>query len=157
MPVALPQRPPEPMVARPATAATASTRRQLTVLWCDLRDITSRSGPLDPEMLRDVLRAAQDLCSQSMARYAGFIAQQLGDGVLVYFGYPQAQEDAANRAVQAALECVQAVAAYQARLGQEHHIHLVIRLVHLHWSSYAIGLPVVYLGYETTNVCPTLD
>jgi class 3 adenylate cyclase len=79
-------------------------------------------------MLLDVLRAAQDLCGQSMARYAGFIARQLGGGVLVYFGYPQALKDAANRAVQAALECVQALAAYQARLEQEQHIRLVIRI-----------------------------
>jgi class 3 adenylate cyclase len=125
-PVALPQLPPEPIAARPA--ATTATRRQLTVLWCDLRDITALTGPLDPEVLRDVLRAAQALCSQSMARYAGFIAQHLGDGALVYFGYPQAQEDAVHRAVQAALECVQDLAAYQARLGQEQHIRLVIRI-----------------------------
>jgi class 3 adenylate cyclase len=124
---ALPQIPSEPVVVRPAVA-TAATRRQLTVLWCNLRDITSLTGPLDPEVLRDALRAAQELCSQSMARYAGFIAKQLSGGVLVYFGYPQTLEDAAGRAVQAALECVQAVAAYQVRLEREQHIRLVIRI-----------------------------
>ncbi|HXL19049.1 MAG TPA: adenylate/guanylate cyclase domain-containing protein, partial [Streptosporangiaceae bacterium] len=68
-------------------------RRQLTVLFCDLVDSTALARQLDPEDLREVVRAYQDTCARVIARYDGHIAQYLGDGLLVYFGYPQAHED----------------------------------------------------------------
>jgi hypothetical protein len=74
-------------------------RRQLTVLFCDLVDSTVLASQLDPEDLREVVRAYQEACAKVIARYEGHIAQYLGDGLLVYFGYPLAHEDDAQRAV----------------------------------------------------------
>ena len=71
------------------------------MLFCDLVDSTALSSQLDPEDLREVVRAYQDICAKVIARFEGHIAQYLGDGLLVYFGYPQAHEDDAQRAVRA--------------------------------------------------------
>ena len=71
----------------------AAERRQLTVLFCDLVDSTALAGRLDPEDYREVVRAYQDTCAAVIQRFEGHIAQYLGDGLLVYFGYPQAHED----------------------------------------------------------------
>src|SRR6266568_3476089 len=84
-------------------------RRQLTVMFCDLVDSTRLSGPLDPEDLREVVRAYQHACAEVIERVDGYIAQYLGDGLLVYFGYPQAHEDDAHRAVRAGLGIVRAM------------------------------------------------
>ena len=73
-------------------------RRQLTVLFCDLVDSTALAGQLDPEDLREVIRAYQAACATVIEPLEGHIAQYLGDGLLVYFGYPQAHEDDAQRA-----------------------------------------------------------
>ncbi len=78
-------------------------RRQLTVMFCDLADSTKLSGQLDPEDLRDVIRAYQSTSADVIERYDGYIAQHLGDGLMVYFGWPQAHEDDAQRAVHAGL------------------------------------------------------
>src|SRR5207249_1669814 len=74
-------------------------RRQLTVLFCDLVDSTPLASQLDPEDLREVVRAYQEACAKVIASFEGYIAQYLGDGLLVYFGYPLAHEDDAQRAV----------------------------------------------------------
>ncbi|MBI3304392.1 MAG: AAA family ATPase, partial [Deltaproteobacteria bacterium] len=87
----------------------AGERRQLTVMFCDLVGSTALSEQLDPEELREVVRAYQDTCTTVIQRYDGHIAQHLGDGLLVYFGYPQAHEDDAQRAVRAGLEIVGAI------------------------------------------------
>ncbi len=79
------------------------------VVFCDIVDSTALSGRLDPEDLRDLLQHFQLLCAEVVGRYEGYIAQFLGDGVLVYFGYPQAHDDDAQRAVRAALEIARAV------------------------------------------------
>src|SRR5262249_8528361 len=84
-------------------------RRQLTVMFCDLVGSTALSTQLDPEDLRDVVRAYQQTCAEAIQRYEGHIAQYLGDGLLVYFGYPHAHEDDAVRAVQASLSMVEAL------------------------------------------------
>ena len=81
-------------------------RRQLTVLFCDLVESTALAGQLDPEDYRELVRAYQDACATVIQRFDGHIAQYLGDGVLVYFGYPQAHEDDAQRAVRAGLALV---------------------------------------------------
>ena len=86
-----------------ATAPPEAERRQLTVLFCDLVDSTVLATQLDPEDLREVVRAYQDTCATVIARYEGHIAQYLGDGLLVYFGYPTAHEDDARRAVHTGL------------------------------------------------------
>ena len=84
-------------------------RRQLTVMFCDLVGSTALSHRLDPEDLRQVIRSYQEAARQVVVRYEGFVARYMGDGVLVYFGYPQAQEDAAARAVHAALDITEAL------------------------------------------------
>src|SRR5439155_6814489 len=77
----------------PTVPPLDAERRQLTVMFCDLVDSTKLSGQLDPEDLRDIVRAYQQVCSAVITQFDGYIAQLLGDGLLVYFGYPQAHED----------------------------------------------------------------
>ena len=89
---------------------TEAERRQLTVLFSDLVGSTALSRQLDPEDLRDVMRRYQDAVAGAIARYDGYLAKFLGDGVLAYFGWPEAFEDQAERAVRAGLDVVGAVA-----------------------------------------------
>ena len=103
-------------------------RRQLTVLFCDLVDSTVLASQLDPEDWREVVRAYQETCAKVIARYEGHIAQYLGDGLLVYFGYPQAHEDDAQRAVRSGLGIVEAMAQLNTRLGHERGVQLAVRL-----------------------------
>jgi TOMM system kinase/cyclase fusion protein len=121
--------------SRPADAE----RRQLTVLFCDLVDSTVLASQLDPEELREVVRAYQAACAKVIARFEGHIAQYLGDGLLVYFGYPLAHEDDAQRAVRAGLGIVEALDQLNTRLAQEglrpaptqsrqRGVHLAVRL-----------------------------
>src|SRR5262245_34654495 len=118
-----------PVASPPATVpAPDAERRQLTVLFCDLVDSTALSSQLDPEDLREVVRAYQDTCAKVIARFEGHIAQYLGDGVLVYFGYPRAHEDDAQRAVRAGLGLVEALGPLNTRLTQEHGVHVAVRL-----------------------------
>src|SRR5262249_32625671 len=91
-------------------------RRQLTVMFCDLVDSTKRCSQLDPEDWRDVVRAYQRVCTDVIQRYDGHIAQLLGDGLLVYFGYPQAHEDDAQRAVRTGLGILETLGALHTRL-----------------------------------------
>ena len=93
----------------PAPEAREAERRQLTVMFCDLVGSTALSEQLDPEELREVVRAYQQTSAEVIERYEGHIAQYLGDGLLVYFGYPRAHEDDAARAVRAGLEIVTAL------------------------------------------------
>jgi class 3 adenylate cyclase len=107
------------VVAAPSpTPALEAERRQLTVMFCDLVDSTALSTRLDPEDLRDVVRAYQGACAEVIGRFGGHIAQYLGDGLLVYFGYPQAHEDDAQRAVRAGLGIVEAVGRLRAGADQ---------------------------------------
>ncbi len=82
----------------------AGERRQLTVMFCDLVGSTALSEKLDPEELRSLLHAYRTLCGEVIARYDGFVARYVGDGILTYFGWPTAHEEDAERAVRAALE-----------------------------------------------------
>ncbi len=103
-------------------------RRQLTVLFCDLVNSTQLASQLDPEDLREVVRAYQATCAEVIQRFEGHIAQYLGDGLLVYFGYPQAHEDDAQRAVRTGLEIVEAMGTLNARLAHDTDIRLAVRL-----------------------------
>jgi hypothetical protein len=103
-------------------------RRQLTVLFGDLVDSTTLARHLDPEDYREVVRAYHATCGAVIERFDGYIAQYLGDGLLVYFGYPQAHEDDAQRAVRAGLEMLDALAPLQARLAADKGIRLAVRL-----------------------------
>jgi class 3 adenylate cyclase len=88
---------------------SAGERRQLTAMFCDLVGSTALSEKLDPEELRNLLHAYRILCGDVIARYDGFVARYVGDGILTYFGWPTAHEDDAERAVRAALEIVHSV------------------------------------------------
>jgi len=98
-------------------------RRQVTVLFSDLVGSMALSARMDPEDLREVISAYQKCVAETVRRFGGFVAQYLGDGVLVYFGYPEAHEDDAERAVRAGLELIAAVialktpASLQTRVG----------------------------------------
>ena len=98
--------------AEPKPQDTAE-RRQVTVMFSDLVGSTALSARMDPEDLREVISAYQKCVAETVQRFGGFVAKYMGDGVLVYFGYPQAHEDDAERAVRAGLEVVQAVAAVE--------------------------------------------
>src|SRR5215472_15209041 len=108
-------------------------RRQLTIMFCDLVGSTALSVRFDPEELREELRAYQNAVSGVVARYDGFVAKFMGDGVLAYFGYPRAHEDDAERAVRAGLEIAAAVRSLETR-GTE---RLAVRI------GIATGLVVV--------------
>jgi class 3 adenylate cyclase len=108
--------------APPVDTATASSapsaqpedraeRRQVTVMFSDLVGSTALSARMDPEDLREVISAYQKCVAETVQRFGGFVAKYMGDGVLVYFGYPQAHEDDAERAVRAGLELVDVVGA----------------------------------------------
>ena len=97
-------------------------------MFCDLVDSTALSSRLDPEDLREVVRAYQTTCEAVIQRYGGHIAQYLGDGLLVYFGYPQAHEDDAHRAVRAGLGILEALVALNARLEPRTGVRLAVRL-----------------------------
>ena len=116
----------------------AAERRQLTVLFCDLVDSTALAGRLDPEDYREVVRAYQDTCAAVIQRFAGHIAQYLGDGLLVYFGYPQAHEDDAQRAVRTGLGIVEAMETLNRRLGQSQGVRLAVR-VGIHTGLVVVG------------------
>jgi len=107
----------------PRSLAGAAERRQLSVMFCDLVGSTALSSRFDPEDLRDLIGAYHSCVAATVARFHGFVAKYMGDGVLVYFGYPQAHEDDPERAVRAGLALTEAVGRLdspqplQARLG----------------------------------------
>ena len=95
---------------RPAEVGESTgERRQLTVMFCDLVGSTALSEKLDPEELRSLLHDYRTRCGEVIARYEGFVARYVGDGILTYFGWPKAHEEDAERALRAALEIVQSV------------------------------------------------
>jgi class 3 adenylate cyclase len=100
---------PPPSSALAASSAPDAERRQLTVLFCDLVDSTRLANQLDPEDYRAVIRAYQQTCAETIQPFDGYIAQYLGDGLLIYFGYPQAHDDDAQRAVHAGLSILDAM------------------------------------------------
>jgi class 3 adenylate cyclase len=122
-----------------ARSAPDAERRQLTVLFCDLVGSTQLSGQLDPEDLRAVVRAYQEAAAEVIARYEGHIAQYLGDGLLVYFGYPTAHEDDARRAVHTGLGIVQAIAILNTGLVAQYGVHLAVRLG-IHTGPVVVGV-----------------
>jgi class 3 adenylate cyclase len=138
--------PPAPQALHPTPRAPAPSvqhapeaeRRQLTVMFCDLVDSTVLSGQLDPEDLREVVRAYQSACAEVIQRFDGYIAQYLGDGLLVYFGYPQAHDDDAQRAVCSGLGIVEGLNALNSRLEQKHGVRLAVR-VGIHTGLVVVG------------------
>jgi class 3 adenylate cyclase len=102
---------PDTAASAPPASARMDTaeRRQVTVMFTDLVGSTALSARMDPEDLREIISAYQKCVAETVQRFGGFVAKYMGDGVLVYFGYPQAHEDDAERAVRAGLELVPAV------------------------------------------------
>ena len=119
---------PESEATTPITPTAEAERRQLTVMFCDLVGSTELSQQLDPEDLREVNRAYQDVCKIAIERYEGYVARYMGDGVLAYFGYPQAHEDDAERAVHAGLAVVESVVDLNLPLGDAQNIELGVRV-----------------------------
>jgi class 3 adenylate cyclase len=124
--------------AAPARGTLEAERRQLTVLFCDLVDSTSLSQQLDPEDLRQVVRAYQETAVEIIQRFEGHIAQYLGDGLLVYCGYPRAHEDDAQRAVHTGLGIVEAMGPLNSRLQAEYGVALAVRLG-IHTGPVVVG------------------
>jgi class 3 adenylate cyclase len=103
---------PSPTLAAVSAARSSDAeRRQLTVMFCDLVGSTTLSTQLDPEEMSNILGAFQKACVSAVARFGGSIAKYMGDGALVYFGYPEAHEDDAERAVRAGLALIEAMTA----------------------------------------------
>ncbi|HEX8824082.1 MAG TPA: adenylate/guanylate cyclase domain-containing protein [Archangium sp.] len=120
--------------ARPAEAE----RRQLTVLFCDLVGSTAFAEKLDPEDLHEVLQEYHSASTEVIRRFEGYVAQYLGDGLLVYFGYPIAHEDEARRAVSAGLGILEAMARLSPRVKARHGVDLSVR-IGIHTGSVVVG------------------
>jgi class 3 adenylate cyclase/tetratricopeptide (TPR) repeat protein len=157
--------PPAPLASltpEPLTGAPDAERRQLTVLFCDLVDSTRLASRLDPEDWREVVRQYQQTCGDVMTRFGGHVAQYLGDGLLVYFGYPRSYEDNAERAVRAGLQTVQAIRQNSASLEKEHGLRLAVR-IGIHTGLVVVGemgsggrREILALG-ETPNIAARIE
>ena len=110
-------------------ARDTAERRQVTVMFSDLVGSTALSARMDPEDLREVIAAYQKCVAEAVRRFGGFVAKYMGDGVLVYFGYPEAHEDDADRAVRAALELIAAVTALNAPVALQTRVGIATGLV----------------------------
>lgn len=122
----------------PTNQESQAERRQLTVLFCDMVGSSALSEQLDPEELRDIMRDYRTTCSEVVTRYEGHVAQYLGDGILVYFGYPHAHEDDARRAVQAALEITRRIPQLCYSAPSEQSLCLAVR-VGVHTGLVVVG------------------
>jgi class 3 adenylate cyclase len=120
---------PEPTARAEPKPQDTAERRQVTVLFSDLVGSTALSARMDPEDLREVISAYQKCVAETVKRFGGFVAKYMGDGVLVYFGYPQAHEDDAERAVRAGLELIAAVVALKTRAPLQTRIGIATGLV----------------------------
>ena len=119
---------PQPASTEPKPQDTAE-RRQVTVMFSDLVGSTALSARMDPEDLREVISAYQKCVAETVQRFGGFVAKYMGDGVLVYFGYPQAHEDDAERAVRAGLELIAAVGALKSSAPLQTRVGIATGLV----------------------------
>jgi class 3 adenylate cyclase len=120
---------PDATLAAANLARDTAERRQVTVMFCDLVGSTALAARLDPEDLRDVIAAYQKCATEVIRRFDGFVAKYLGDGVLAYFGYPQAHEDDAERAVRAGLDVVAAVAGLKTQAPLQTRVGIATGLV----------------------------
>ena len=125
--------PAAPLPAREATVGpkpqNTAERRQVTVMFSDLVGSTALSAQMDPEDLREIISAYQNCVAETVQRFGGFVAKYMGDGVLVYFGYPQAHEDDAERAVRAGLELIAAVTALASLASLQTRVGIATGLV----------------------------
>ena len=112
-----------------ASVEAAGERRQVTVMFSDLVGSTALSARMDPEDLREVISAYQKCVAETVQRFGGFVAKYMGDGVLIYFGYPQAHEDDADRAVRAGLEVIAAVSALKSAVPLQTRVGIATGMV----------------------------
>jgi class 3 adenylate cyclase/predicted ATPase len=119
----------KPSVASPLEPRDNAERRQVTVMFSDLVGSTAMSTRMDPEDLREVISAYQKAAADTVQRFGGFVAKYMGDGVLIYFGYPQAHEDDGERAVRAGLELVAAVNALKSHTPLQTRVGIATGLV----------------------------
>lgn len=136
-------------------------RRQLTVMFCDLQ--TALSQRLDPEELRDVNRSYQEACAKAVSEFDGYIAKYLGDGLLIYFGYPLAHEDDPQRAAHAGLAILDGIQQLNIRLKETHNLTLAVR-VGIHTGLVVAGemgsgenLETLAIVGETPNIAARLQ
>jgi class 3 adenylate cyclase/tetratricopeptide (TPR) repeat protein len=148
--------------AQPAVEAAEAERRQLTVLFCDLVDSTTLASRLDPEDWREVVRGYQEATAEVIERFEGYIAQYLGDGLLIYFGYPKAHEDDAERAVRAGREILGAIGKLNESFREAYALRLTAR-VGIHTGPVVVGemgargrKEALALG-DTTNVAARIQ
>jgi class 3 adenylate cyclase/predicted ATPase len=120
---------PIPVAAMDPKTQDTAERRQVTVMFSDLVGSTALSARMDPEDLREVISAYQRCVAETVRRFDGFVAKYMGDGVLVYFGYPQAHEDDAERAVRAGLELIGAVSALKPNAPLQTRVGIATGLV----------------------------
>ncbi len=120
-----------PVAAAPGGALTSpdAERRQLTIMFCDLVGSTALAAQLDPEDLREVIGAYHAAVAEEVGRLGGFVAKYMGDGVLIYFGYPQAHEDDAERAIHAGLALAERVGRLDTMVRLETRIGIATGLV----------------------------
>jgi class 3 adenylate cyclase/predicted ATPase len=119
----------QPVVGSEARPRDGAERRQVTVMFTDLVGSTALSARMDPEDLREIISAYQKCVAETVRRFDGFVAKYMGDGVLVYFGYPKAHEDDAERAVQAGLELIAVVAGLKTRASLQTRVGIATGLV----------------------------
>ena len=148
--------------ATPAPLTGQGERRHLTVMFCDLVGSTALSQQLDAETYREIVRAYQARGAEAIERYEGHVVQYLGDGLLVYFGYPQAHEDDAERAIRAGREVLRGLEMLSARTLSKHGVAITAR-VGIHTGSVVVGemgggekREVLALG-ETPNIAARLE
>jgi class 3 adenylate cyclase/tetratricopeptide (TPR) repeat protein len=120
---------PKPIPAAEAKPQETAERRQVTVMFSDLVGSTALSARMDPEDLREVISSYQKCVAETVQRFGGFVAKYMGDGVLVYYGYPHAHEDDAERAVRAGLELVAAVGALKTHAPLQTRVGIATGLV----------------------------
>jgi class 3 adenylate cyclase len=156
----LPEAPEEAPTAAPL--AERGERRHLTVMFCDLVGSSALGQRLDTEAYRRVVQAYHSRATEAIERYEGHVGQYLGDGLLVYFGYPQAHEDDAERAVRAGREMLRELASLNPRLEAEHGVHLQAR-VGIHTGLAVVGeiggsgKPQTMALGDTLNVAARLE
>src|SRR6476620_1700944 len=132
------------------------------MFFCDLVESTTLASQFDPEEWREIVGAYYDTCAKVIARFDGHIAQYLGDGLLVYFGYPHAHEDDAQRAVRAGLGIIEAIRQLNPVLSEKHGVALAVRLG-CHTGLVVVGEEVGRTGYvdmvlgDTPNIAARLE
>ena len=140
-----------------ASFPDTAERRQVTVMFADLVGSTALSTRMDPEDLREVISAYRKCVAETVRHLGGFVSQYLGDGVLIFFGYPQAHEDDAERAVRAALQLVAAVAGLKTHAPLQTRVGIATGLVVVGEMSDAGGLRERGIVGETPNLAARLQ